>query len=757
VYKEVQAMKRRMAAVKAQKHIRRFSVQKKWFSFKQAITILQSLLRKHRAKAVLKLKRSEAKDVGKLQQSNEALKAEIENLRAMAVEENRRLKLEMEREMREKAAAAQNHELGLLKAELDNTLKLLEMERAMRKKADEKLSSAEEKGLRLAGLHKADLAKLVLLEQSLAEAKQALQQQLEESTRSSPARRAVHVADQDAPVSPVHEADMLNWRVVNTPGDSERGEGNRPKSFSRQQAAAIPAEKQGVSEEHKKAVESLDKEKKAKKVLEEEVDRLRAISLEYKAQLEAFKKNGHGHSNGHGERELPLLPSNGANVLASPEKPSAQPAAGEASAKPYTARRSTLTLNAISANAKHTRTASGSETISTEAPVPAPPSPTPAVREEAAKKDEPIKIIIQKIEPRRPSAAPPSSSKARRPSLDKPVMTTPTERRNSVAVAKEAAPPAAPNPELLAAMGSFEKNLESVRTKMKMGVKVQYWEGTVVVGAEATLRLDPSHRLFSFETNVNRTGFTFFQARLTIKPVSLSEIVECLPGAEVGSGMEQTHLLTVVSKSQFATESRIFALKFVSKDQRNIFLTGLRTVLADVHISSPSASMLKTVEADLQTGAKQKNSNPMVAKRKGSILNTTISQDAADDFSSASAGGDANASTATAAAAVKELGETQAQLAAERTAYERMMIQMLVLANDLNDREEQIAGLRKKEESYEQTIVDRDNMFKQDCMVRMQLGRRLEQVLMDKEEAFEQLEQMKEQLEALKAVFSETG
>lgn len=68
---------------------------------------------------------------------------------------------------------------------------------------------------------------------------------------------------------------------------------------------------------------------------------------------------------------------------------------------------------------------------------------------------------------------------------------------------------------------------------------------------------------------------------------------------------------------------------------------------------------------------------------------------------------------------------------------------MLVLTNDLNDRDEQIILLKKKEQHYEQTLIDRDNMYKQDAMVRMQLGKRLEQVLMDKEEALEQLEMMK--------------
>jgi hypothetical protein len=73
----------------------------------------------------------------------------------------------------------------------------------------------------------------------------------------------------------------------------------------------------------------------------------------------------------------------------------------------------------------------------------------------------------------------------------------------------------------------------------------------------------------------------------------------------------------------------------------------------------------------------------------------------------------------------------------------QLISQMLILTNDLNERDEQIAALKRKEEQFEQMLVDRDNMFKQDAMVRMQLGKRLEQVLMDKEEAMEQLELMK--------------
>lgn len=86
-----------------------------------------------------------------------------------------------------------------------------------------------------------------------------------------------------------------------------------------------------------------------------------------------------------------------------------------------------------------------------------------------------------------------------------------------------------------------------------------------------------------------------------------------------------------------------------------------------------------------------------------------------------------------------------------------MTIQVLILTNDLTERDETIAQLKRREEQFERTLVDRDNMFKQDAMVRMQLGKRLEQVLMDKEEALEQLELMREQVDSIKESFASMG
>ncbi len=58
---------------------------------------------------------------------------------------------------------------------------------------------------------------------------------------------------------------------------------------------------------------------------------------------------------------------------------------------------------------------------------------------------------------------------------------------------------------------------------------------------------------------------------------------------------------------------------------------------------------------------------------------------------------------------------------------------------------------KARENELKQTIATKDRMYEQDAMVRMQLGKRLEQVFIDKEEALEQIRLLQEQLEAIKS------
>ena len=121
--------------------------------FRRAVIALQCSLRRMRAKVVLKELRVAAKDVGRLQQSNEALKAEIEALRARAAEEAKlsqeKARLEMAARMEEEKA----NEMSRLLQELEETKAELELERVRRKEAESKLLEAQNKPATASSVH----------------------------------------------------------------------------------------------------------------------------------------------------------------------------------------------------------------------------------------------------------------------------------------------------------------------------------------------------------------------------------------------------------------------------------------------------------------------------------------------------------------------------------------------------------------------------------------------------------------------------
>lgn len=66
-----------------------------------------------------------------------------------------------------------------------------------------------------------------------------------------------------------------------------------------------------------------------------------------------------------------------------------------------------------------------------------------------------------------------------------------------------------------------------------------------------------------------------------------------------------------------------------------------------------------------------------------------------------------------------------------------------MLTNDLNEREDQIIALKKKETAQESAWATREKQYESEAAARMLLNRKLEQILMDKEEALEQVAHLK--------------
>jgi myosin V len=118
---------------------------RRFLSFRRAVIALQCCARRSKAKVALKELRVAAKDVGRLQQSNEALKAEIEALRALAADQAKAAQAKAREEMVHKMEEEKANEMSRLQKELEETKAELEMERSRRKEAESKLQEAQSK------------------------------------------------------------------------------------------------------------------------------------------------------------------------------------------------------------------------------------------------------------------------------------------------------------------------------------------------------------------------------------------------------------------------------------------------------------------------------------------------------------------------------------------------------------------------------------------------------------------------------------
>lgn len=154
----LQANKRRIAAVrivkkmlllrntiKLQAIMRRLNCQKRWLRIRRAILALQCALRCRVARKELRVLRVAAKDLGKLQQNNDALKAEIEMLRQHAAEETRRIQEETAARLKaEMLEAARIHQIQVEQQQVDDLQKLRdELEQAKKELAEEKSKNAD--------------------------------------------------------------------------------------------------------------------------------------------------------------------------------------------------------------------------------------------------------------------------------------------------------------------------------------------------------------------------------------------------------------------------------------------------------------------------------------------------------------------------------------------------------------------------------------------------------------------------------------
>jgi len=573
----VATLRQQVQALRLQTLLRGAFAGFRWRRFRKAVVVLQNRIRKIRAKNELRTLRIAAKDLGKLKQSNDALKNEIDMLKARAAEEKERMRVEMEKSLEDKAAAAKTEEFNMLKVELENAYKLLEIEKSLHHQAAARAAAAEAKLKKLEegggvmaedklstsrkeaatedkprrrdssyanGDHRLE-QKLLYAEESLAVALARIAQleggglnsptsadghdtssslsSLSHSRRNAPmtglktpapTRRAsasavplsINTGFNNEPVPSGGPAAALQVQGSRRPSRQSINSGTsgaanaaaagtvRRRSVKAQQEALLVSLAQDPAyqndPEHTALREALENERLAKQALEEEVSRLRHISMDYKAQLDSLKKSNTNNSHPAasllgGTARKPLLrrgpgPTGDARV---PPMPSAPP--GSAVKTPTRATTAAEWSNAWEDDEEDTSSAGGTGDVLSQGSEKSNGEPSPMV----------------------PSHTNPLAKKNLNQAAGQSAGTT-------------AVKSALANPqELASAVSTFEKNMDDFRSRLRQGVKAHVWEGQKVSNAEVLLKLDPSNRMLIFDTSQVKRGFAFFATRVDVAPM----------------------------------------------------------------------------------------------------------------------------------------------------------------------------------------------------------------------------------------------
>ena len=337
-----------------------------------------------------------------------------------------------------------------------------------------------------------------------------------------------------------------------------------------------------------------------------------------------------------------------------------------------------------------------------------------------------------------------------------------------------------------AVIATFEKNLATLRAKLRTGIKAQLWEegpNVHIQNFECIVQLDKSYEMLTFTSVAPRSTFTLFGTppKVEVVPVKICNVVDCHPGAASihehffstmfggsanAKNTASVDMMTLVvkidaarfdkvsahSKSLAAAAAaamaelggdvdlppRVISLKLPLREDRNHLMTALRTMISDLHVNTPTMrSLIDGVKKGDPNGG---GSGHLDKKNRRASVNTVSSDGATTsprDLSS-----------------FETTTEVKQQLLLERKNYERLMLQLFALTNDLNEREETITVIKRRVTSLETTLAANEKMHEQDALIRLQLGKRLEQVLMDKEEALEELDLVQTKLESIRSAMA---
>ena len=166
----------------------------------------------------------------------------------------------------------------------------------------------------------------------------------------------------------------------------------------------------------------------------------------------------------------------------------------------------------------------------------------------------------------------------------------------------------APKVTSASAVATFERNLVTLRSKLRQGIKVHLWEegpSSHVHSFECLLTLDRTYEALLFTAAAHRRGtFSIFTQKVEVEPIRIKDIDDCSQGAahmsdlslfsvlglsgQIGSPEENamdTLTIKVGAKGMDEESARVVSLRLLNREARDFLLSAMRTMISDLHVS----------------------------------------------------------------------------------------------------------------------------------------------------------------------------
>jgi len=316
-----------------------------------------------------------------------------------------------------------------------------------------------------------------------------------------------------------------------------------------------------------------------------------------------------------------------------------------------------------------------------------------AVEAAVAEKEELIAKLRQDLEAERHARANAETKLAAVP----PTVAPPPPAQQPRHPTEQDKAPAPPSPDDAESSSSASpRHAETFGEKLRNGVSVAVWEAEVAAGEQVSLALEETGEL----TFTPRSR-SLFRRTKPPAPVAVADVSAVRPGHSTLCGDEdEARFVTLVVEPSDGLR-RDVVVQFHSDDARKDALAGLRHVLASGasreqrSLAQPPRSLSQPRAAPATPPADKKAAAPPTPQYDEAVA------------------------------------ELEKQLLLERANNQKMMLQMLEMQNDVNRSSAKIVELKQESAGLRSQLVARDRMHADDARMRLQLGKRLQQLVFD--------------------------